>query len=536
VPHPPSDPAGRQLARTFRALAALLAVAVLAPAAAAQLRLATWNISNYAGGRDLDLRNAIYAVYNGRSMAPDVFTTQEFTSSAAVAAFLAILNSAPGSPGDWAAAPFIDGPDTDSAFFYRTTRVTYLGTTIVALGSSDLNNQPRNTYRYDIRLLGYLAPSASLGIYSVHFKAQGGTNDAGRRLVEAQRIRDNAQGIDTNGPGSGLPAGFLFLLAGDTNIQTSSEAAYAELVGSQPDNSGRFFDPINSPGVWNNNFAFRFIHTQDPAGAGGMDDRHDQVLIAGALRDQSALDYIGSPTLPYSTTTWNDPNHSYRAWGNDGTSFNLTLTTAGNSMVGPSIAQSLINACAGSGHLPVFLDFRVPGTLGPTPATIDVGTLPLNATASVTLTIANDADTSLWTEAGVSDLLYSLATSGDLATAPGPFAEPATPGPNQHQIAIDTASPGPVTGLVTITSNDPDEPVRLVAVTGQVVAPPACPADVNADGLVTTADVSAFLSAWFASISAGTLQGDFNADGVVTTGDVTSFLQAWFNAIAAGGC
>ncbi len=38
--------------------------------------------------------------------------------------------------------------------------------------------------------------------------------------------------------------------------------------------------------------AYRFIHTQDPSGAGGMDDRHDQILVCaghpphGFLRDR----------------------------------------------------------------------------------------------------------------------------------------------------------------------------------------------------------------------------------------------------------
>ena len=57
-------------------------------------------------------------------MSPDILLGQEFTSGSAVTAFVNILNSAPGSPGDWAAAAFVDGPDSDNAFFYRQSVVS----------------------------------------------------------------------------------------------------------------------------------------------------------------------------------------------------------------------------------------------------------------------------------------------------------------------------------------------------------------------------------------------------------------------------
>ncbi|HYE03227.1 MAG TPA: GC-type dockerin domain-anchored protein [Phycisphaerales bacterium] len=64
---------------------------------------------------------------------------------------------------------------------------------------------------------------------------------------------------------------------------------------------------------------------------------------------------------------------------------------------------------------------------------------------------------------------------------------------------------------------------------------PACPADFDQSGAVTTGDVSAFLGAWFAGLSGGSLQADFNGDTLLTTSDVSAFLSAWF-AAAAGGC
>jgi hypothetical protein len=197
-------------------------------------------------------------------------------------------------------------------------------------------------------------------------KAGSTSSDQSRRLVESQRIRDNAQGLDTNpsnGVNDALPAGYNFALVGDFNIQTSTQAAYQELVGSQANNAGRFFDPINTPGSWNNSSAYRFVHTQNPNA--DMDDRLDFILVSASLIDGGGIDYIGNSALAYSTSTWNDPNHSYRVWGNDGTSYGAGITVSGNTMVGATIAQAIKDSVGGSatgGHLPVFLDLTLPAS------------------------------------------------------------------------------------------------------------------------------------------------------------------------------
>jgi hypothetical protein len=63
----------------------------------------------------------------------------------------------------------------------------------------------------------------------------------------------------------------------------------------------------------------------------------------------------------------------------------------------------------------------------------------------------------------------------------------------------------------------------------------ACAADWNDDGVINTADVTAFLADWFASRAGGTLVADFTGDGTVNTSDITAFLSAWF-AGRAGDC
>jgi hypothetical protein len=336
---------GRPLsAAVFAAVSAYLA----APASGQVLRVATWNVSNYGGGRDVDLETAVYGVNtgNGLCMCPDVLLLQEILSASALFHLRDVLNAAPGSPGDWAAAPFVDGIDTDNGLLYRTNVVEFLGLTIVSVGGVSPNH-PRDLTRYDLRVLGYGPEQGTIACYSSHMKAGSGSNDQARRLVEAQEIRDDA---------ASLPANWHYLLGADLNIQSSSQAAYQELVGVG--GAGRFFDPIKTPGDWNNDSAYRFVHSQDPSGAGGMDDRYDQILVSASLIDEAGVDYLGNANFAYSSVTWDDPNHSYRNWGNDGSSFNSTLRVSGNTMVGPAIAQALIDMAVGGGHLPVFLDLE----------------------------------------------------------------------------------------------------------------------------------------------------------------------------------
>ena len=332
------------------------------------IRVTEWNVTNYDGTstRNSAFQTSIYGVSptTGQSMSPDLFLGEEFLSTAAVTAFKTMLNTAPGSPGDWAAAPFTAGSetvtDTNTAFFYRTSKFNFVKITLVAVGSTSTTNQPRNTYRYDVSPKGFINDVPVLACYATHLKAQGGTNSAGRRLVETTNIRNNANTLtDPN---------TYFLLGGDFNILASTDPEYQELVGSLTGtngNVGRFYDPINSVGTWNHNSTFRYIHTQEPATA--MNDRYDQILLCSKLLDNVGFDYVyngGTITnfapTPFSTSTWNDPNHSYRCWGNDGTSFEAPIKTTGNTEVGATIASALITTVENNGHLPVFLDLKLP--------------------------------------------------------------------------------------------------------------------------------------------------------------------------------
>lgn len=441
-------------------LSAFALTLAVAGVSTAQLRVAQWNVTNYTSGRITEFQTAIYGSFEGRSMQPDVFIGQEFISAASVTNFLSMLNTAPGSPGDWAAAPFIDGTDTDGAFFYRTSKVDFLGTTVVAVGSTSTTNQPRNSYRHDVRLKGYgTATGATLACYNSHMKSGSGPTDQDRRQIEASRIVTN---VGT------LPAGTQFVYGGDFNIQSSNQQAFQTLVGATY-NTGAFRDPIKTPGSWNNNSAYRFVHTQDPAVQ--MDDRLDFLLVAPGLVDGQGFEYVGNSNLAYSTTTWNDPNHSYRAWGNDGTSYDGLLTVAGNTMVGAVIAQALVDSANGLGHLPVFLDLKVPAKGAVSTVAIDFGIVSVGQNVTKPLQVTNTGDVALWNANGISPLSYTLnLNNSSFSTTVGPFSEAAGGGSNTHQIRIDTTTPGSKSAMLTVMTNDPVQPVKVVVLKGLVKA------------------------------------------------------------------
>lgn len=477
------------------------------------LRLVSWNISNYSGGRVPELQTAFYTSFEGRSMSPDVLVVQEMVSQVGVDALLGALNTAPGGPGDWVAGPFLDGPDSDSALFYRSSKVLFAGLHTLP-ADPGTTGAPRDVRRYDLRLVGYADLSTQLAIYSVHMKAGSASSDQQRRLIEATRIRENAETLD--------PA-IHIVIAGDFNIQSSNQAAYQKLVASQTNNNGRFLDPIGTPGSWNNNSAFRFVHTQDPVGAGGMDDRHDQILIDASLGDGVGLEYVGQFGVPYSTTTWNDPNHSYRAWGNDGTTFDLALRIEGNAMVGPAIAQALVTMASSGGHLPVFLDLVVPAQVGASEI-IDLGDVPFGSLASGSIAVGNAGDVARWGEGGIALLHYTLEGDAGIAIDAGPFSDAAGGAANAHGFVADLATNpggGAFQAEIRVQSDDPDYPVVSVRVTGTVVG--CNDADFATPlGTLDFFDVQAFLSA-FAGQEA---RADLTGEGAFDFFDVQAFLTA----------
>ncbi len=448
----------------------LLAACCMLPLSAfAQLRVGSWNITNWS---DLDadfpqrlasLDLSVYGVFQGRTFAPDILFLQEIERSQALNQTVSRLNSAPGSPGDWVAAPWRDGPDTESALVYRTSKVRFLGVITISNGST--SGPPRNTYRYDFQPAGYPQTSATVSVYNLHMKAGSTTTDEARRLIEAQRVRDNAEGLVTDQH---------FMVVGDLNVGSSGDDAYVELTNSQSNNAGRSFDPIVTPGNWGTS-AFRFVQTQDPwngANSGGMDDRYDFLLCSDGLLDGEGLSYLGNPAIPYSTTTWNDPQHSYRVWGNDGSTYNAAMKITNNAMVGTTIAQALMDSLGGeSGHLPLFMDMRVPGKAAVPTTVIDFGYVDQNSVVTRPVTVTNVGDTVLWGPNGVAPLLYSFSADPGVIVPIGTFAEPAGGGSGMQNITLNTTQPGRIQTTFRVLTNDELNPEFDVVVRGVVVRP-----------------------------------------------------------------
>ena len=144
------------------------------------------------------------------------------------------------------------------------------------------------------------------------------------------------------------------MFMGDFNVYSGSEDAYQELINNANTDIS-FNDPINQTGSWNNNYDYRYIHTQSThttsegcASTGGMDDRFDFILISNDIKNVSNhVKYI---------------NGSYRTLGQDGLHFNSSLISSPENV---SVPTNVLAALYGnSDHLPVILKLNVDKTLG----------------------------------------------------------------------------------------------------------------------------------------------------------------------------
>jgi len=285
------------------------------------LRVATYNLLNYPGSnsavRNPEFRKILAALN------PDVLIVQEMQSSAGVSQFLnQVLNFS--TPGLYSNAAFQDGPDTDNALYYKSSRVTFLSQVVVSTALRDING-------YVLRPAGVTADSLDFRIYSTHLKASQGFE--AEREVEASLLRDHLNAL---GPGH-------YIIGGDMNLYTSTEGAYQQFIGSQADNDGRTYDVLGRPGDWHNTSSFADIHTQSPrltdigdgGATGGLDDRFDFLL----------------PTYAFQTfPSWQYVPGSYAELGNDGAHFGQSVNNGTNFAVPDSIADAL-HTC--SDHLPV---------------------------------------------------------------------------------------------------------------------------------------------------------------------------------------
>jgi len=426
---------------TTRIASSIVLIATLtAPAHA--LRIVNYNVTNYPGSVDrLASRQPSYRTI----LAPleaDVFVAQEVQSQAGVDSLLnGVLNVI--EPGEWAAAPFTNGNDTDNALFYKPARVQLAGSW--AWYPNPLTNL-RLVNCYRIRTVD--APGVEFRIYSTHLKASSGSTNVTARTAEAVGIRDSM---------NAAPAGTHMILCGDFNIYNTGEGAYLKFLESQPNNVGRLTDPVNPfPGsvfTWNA-AAYAAVHTQCPCvtcptssgfAGGGLDDRFDMFLPSTNLADAEGLDLITSTIKPV---------------GNDGLHFNLNLTDAPIIPEGSAYATALWNA---SDHLPIRTDVQLPSRAS-APNALALGTVIVGAIAGQSIAIAN-ADAPLDV---LDDLDYTLSASVGFTAPAGSFSL-AEGGNGSHLIGMSTASAGALAGSLTISTDDPGHPTLDVSLTGTVL-------------------------------------------------------------------
>jgi hypothetical protein len=488
APEPTRTPASRWLASLSTVVALLALAAVATPAHA--LRLIDWNILNYPGTtgptRDPSYRTVL------APLSPDVLVTEETTSQAGVTEFLGSLNTM--EPGQWSAAAFVDGNDTDSGLFYKPGKVQFLGQWAFYPNPASLL---RLVHVYRLKPVGYSSDAAEFRIYAVHLKASMGFE--AQRLAECTGLRDSM---------NAMPPGTAAFIAGDFNFYTGLEPGMQKLIENQVNNIGQVYDPLGFSGVsWQDNVNLQAVWTQSPcktgdvgcapgAATGGLDDRFDLLLPTSPLKDGVGLELMLGTMI---------------AVGNDGLHHNNSIQDPPTIPEGAAYATALHSV---SDHLPVRVDLRLPALISVSTAPIAFGTVIVGATAGTTLSVSNPAPSP------GEVLSYSYAPPAGIL-APGGTLTAAAGATNLDAISLDTSAPGAYSGNLQIGSNSVDAPNPSIAVSGTVLRHASASLD---SGSVQTAG----------SIDFGTHDaGGFTAQDVRVHNQGYSALQARLNVASA---
>ncbi len=422
---------GRPLTKVPLMALALLAVMLVAAPPAQAIRVMTYNILNWPS-YDIAGRYDDHQVLMDELDA-DIIIVQEIESQTGVNHYLDYCLNAT-VPGEYGAALFVNGPDTDNAIFYKKSVVD-------TVTSETIYTDVRWTMDYTVQLEGYTGTAGQLHFLSAHLKAGSDGSD--------EAVRED-QCIDIRAHMNAYPSGTNFIFGGDLNVYTYTDDGYQVLISSSGDNDGRCFDPINMPGAWHDSYTYRHIHTQSPRETsvgsytgGGMDDRFDQLLISSSLEDGSGMDYVSG---------------TYTAYGNDGYRLNGDINDPTNQIVSAAIADALFYA---SDHIPVYMELQLPALLEVADA-LDFGRAIIASGANEDLTVGNAAFDP------AEQLAYSF-------TAPSGFDRPGgtfyLDGEQtaDHVISMQTATVGVKSGDLTVTSNAAENATQYVALSGTVV-------------------------------------------------------------------
>jgi Secretion system C-terminal sorting domain len=274
---------------------------------------------------------------------PDIFMITELTSGAGAAT---ILNDALNVDGitSYQAATYVNGTDTDNMLYYNSDKLVLHNEERIITALRDINEY---VLYYKAAGMTAATDTAFIYCYMAHLKAgQTGLNPQKRNQesVSLKLHMDSHTGSIEN-----------VILGGDFNFYDSSipvEPAYNTIL-----NGGNIslFDPISTPGAWNNNSSFANVHTQstrsgtigDGGSFGGMDDRFDFIFVTNdVLSGANGLTYI--------------PN-SYSAVGNDGNHFNQSINSGTNNSAPANVIDALYIM---SDHLPIIMKAYLPFNVG----------------------------------------------------------------------------------------------------------------------------------------------------------------------------
>ena len=447
--------------RKLYCLASALACACAtlgATPASAQLRIVSYNTATDTNAGDnpragmSDVLEAIgIEAKNGIQRPIDILSIQETrTAYNGAQQIVNQLNSIYG-PGTYARStisqPNQSSDGTTEAVIYNTQTVQLIDQ--VVLGNASSSTYPRAPLRFEFRPVGY-DDAADFYLYSSHYKAGTTASDQTRRLGEAQLIRSDADA---------LGAGAAALYTGDFNIQSSTEGMYVTLLSA---GHGQAVDPINTPGNWHNNAGLAAVHTQAPQVAqvnglsgGGMDDRFDFQLVTNTMMDGEGLSYIGTgvPNTPLPAS-----QHSYHAFGNNGTTYNSDINNASNTALPiseynpnvpagqPSRTEVLNALFTASDHLPVVADYQLPARMD---ATVDAAPAQVIKDTPLTVGVHVSNTAPVAVAIGADELDYSFTASGSANGAGIGVAMPLAAA-NLHNVVLDTSNLGPQAGTVSV--------------------------------------------------------------------------------------
>lgn len=420
-------------------LIAVLACLGVAETAESQVRIVSYNTLDKPldSTADAQFRTIFDAIgtetVNGIARPVDVLTLQEqrvFNFNSSTAHDMANeLNALYGVSSYQA---IVSGSGFDRlGIVYNSATVDLLSSQVIPVGI-------RPGLRAQFRPTGYTSPESEFYVYSAHFKAGTSSSDISLRATEANNLRNNAAtlGADAN-----------VIYTGDFNVKSGSEGGYQNFFVAS---DAKAVDPT---GVSSWGFGTADLLTQstrvsglsDGGAGGGMDDRFDFQLVTEEVADGEGFAIITPGSTGAATT-------SYRAFGNDGNTFNQSINS---NLIGRSQPVSVLDALFQfSDHLPVVADYQLPAKLSlTTTATTEADNdqVFVGGGAAVFGIIDNIAPVAV--DAGADEMDYSIIASGDVAPFPAYTGSlTASDTPNSHVWVYDTSTAGDKTATLEYTS------------------------------------------------------------------------------------